>query len=148
MTRPILTAPALLLALAATTAHAQDHDNPAQPGTHELGATVDAFTDTEGEKLYRIACSGCHGPGGGGAWGAAKYPPLAGNQRLSSARYPVNLIIEGNGAMPSFADWLDDEQVASVVNYIRTNLGNRYEDEITAEQVARMRREFAEIDGG
>lgn len=138
----------LMLVLGTAPALAQDHENPRTPGHEDLGATIDAFTDTDGETLYRRACSGCHGPGGGGAYGAADYPALAGNPRLSSARYPVNLIVEGNGAMPSFAEWLDDEQIASVVNFLRTNMGNDHDGEISAEDVARMRADFAESDGG
>lgn len=139
---------AAFVALVSLPAAAQDHDNPAKPGTHELGATVDGFTDREGAVLYRRACSGCHGPEGGGAYGAAAYPPLAGNPRLASTRYPVNLILEGNGAMPHFGDWLDDEQIASLVNYLRQELGNEYEGELTAAEVARMREDFADLDGG
>lgn len=145
--RPFLSL--LMLASAvALPAVAQDHDNPAKPGTHELGATVDGFTDSEGADLYRRACSGCHGNEGGGAYGAAAYPPLAGNPRLASARYPVNLILEGNGAMPEFGDWLDDQQVASLVNYLRGDLGNDYEGTVSAAEVTRMREEFADLDGG
>ncbi|WP_051242034.1 c-type cytochrome [Stappia stellulata] len=129
-------------------AWSQDHDAPARPGTHDLGSTVDRFTDTDGATLFRRACSGCHGSDGEGVSGAAAYPALAGNARMSTARYPVNLILEGNGAMPSFAEWLDDSQVAAIVNFLRSNLGNSYQGEVTAEAVARMRKEFAELEGG
>lgn len=139
---------AIAICLAAATVKAQDHDNPSNPGTHDLGATTENFTDTDGAALYQKACSGCHGADGGGAYGAAAYPALAGNPRIGSARYPVNLIIEGNGAMPSFAKWLDDGQVAAVTNFLRSNLGNTYEGDVTSDDVARMRKEFAELDGG
>jgi mono/diheme cytochrome c family protein len=127
---------------------AQDHENPRTPGQSDLGATTEAFTDTDGETLYRRACSGCHGPGGGGAYGAGQYPALAGNARLSSARYPVHLIIEGNGAMPSFGEWLTNGQIAAITTYIRSNMGNDHAGAVTAEDVARMRADFADSDGG
>ena len=50
--------------------------------------------------------------------------------------------------MPAFADWLDDEQVAAIVSYIQTNLGNDYEGDVTAEEVKRMRAEFADLEEG
>ncbi len=127
---------------------AQEAQSEVDAGRRDLGATTDAFTDTEGETLYARACSGCHGPEGEGAYGAGKYPALAANPRLGTARYPANLILEGNGAMPSFADWLDDEQVASLINYLQTELDNDYEGEVSAEDIARMREEFAELEEG
>ena len=143
----------LAIALAAVSvsslALAQEEEGPAQgPGSEELGATVDVFTQADGETHYLTACSGCHGRSGGGAYGAAQYPALAGNARLEVARYPVNLIVEGNGAMPSFAEWLDDEQVAAVTNYIRSELGNGYADAVSSDDVARMREDFAKLDEG
>ncbi|MFP7674289.1 c-type cytochrome [Marivita sp. S0852] len=144
--QPIIFATAL--SLMAVPIAAQDHDTPVQPGTQDLGATTDMFTDTDGATLYRRACSGCHGAKGEGAYGAASYPALAANARLNAIRYPVNLILEGNGAMPSFADWLNNEQVAAVTNYLRHNLNNEYQGDVTAEDVARLRKEFADLDGG
>jgi len=140
---------AFILALTvAPMVSAQDKAPSKAPGSEELGATTDVFTQTDGETIYGTACSGCHGPGGGGAFGAAQYPALAGNAKLEVARYPVNLVVEGNGAMPAFGDWLDDEQIAAVVSYIRTAFGNDYTDEVSAEDVARMREDFADLDEG
>ncbi|WP_299784508.1 cytochrome c [uncultured Marivita sp.] len=139
---------AVVLLLSGGAVLAQNDGNEAQQGGHDLGATTESFTDTDGATLYRRACSGCHGPDGGGAYGAAAYPALAGNARMGSARYPINLMIEGNGAMPSFADWLNDDQIAAVANFLRSNLGNDYEGEVTADEVAQMREEFADLDGG
>lgn len=138
----------ILSLMVAPMTSAQDKAPSTGPGSEELGATTDVFTQSDGETIYLTACSGCHGNGGGGAYGAAQYPALAGNPRLEVARYPVNLVVEGNGAMPAFGDWLDDEQVAAVVTYIRTALGNDYSDEVSAEDVARMREDFADLDEG
>jgi mono/diheme cytochrome c family protein len=139
----------LVTGLAASMALAQEsEDQFAKPISEDLGASTENFTQTDGEDLYMTACSGCHGERGGGAYGAANYPALAANARLGTARYPVNLMIEGNGAMPSFAEWLDDEQVAAIATYIRTNMGNSYPEPVTAEDVARMRQNFADLDEG
>ena len=150
MRRRVFPTSALLAALCMGPTHglAQDDSSSVDAGRRDLGATTETFTVTEGETLYARACAGCHGPEGQGARGAGQYPALAANPRLGSARYPVNLILEGNGAMPSFADWLDDAQVASLVNYLQTRLENDYSGALTAEDVARMRAEFADLKEG
>lgn len=137
----------LLLALALP-AGAQEDNSQVDAGRRELGSTTEKFTDNEGAELYRRACSGCHGPEGEGAYGAGKYPQLANNPRLGHARYPINLILEGNGAMPAFDEWLDDAQVAAIVSYLQTHMGNDYGGEVSPEEVKRMRAEFADLEEG
>ena len=39
-------------------------------------------------------------PDGKGAVGAGRYPPLAKNENLETASYPVYLVIHGQKAMP------------------------------------------------
>ncbi|MGR3512047.1 MAG: c-type cytochrome [Paracoccaceae bacterium] len=146
--RLIATLGTALLVTAPTMGLAQNEDSPVDAGRRDLGATLEVFTDQDGATLYARACAGCHGNEGEGAYGAGKYPALAANQRLGSVRYPVNLIIEGNGAMPSFAAWLDDAQIAAIVEHIRTSYGNDYPEAVTAEEIAEMRAAFAELDGG
>jgi mono/diheme cytochrome c family protein len=41
--------------------------------------------------------------------------------------------------MPWFADEMDDDQVAAVVNYTRTHFGNRFGASVTASDVERLR---------
>jgi mono/diheme cytochrome c family protein len=41
--------------------------------------------------------------------------------------------------MPAFKTALDDEQIAQVVGYIRTNFGNAYPAKVTAAQVKALR---------
>ena len=74
-----------------------------------------------------------------GAIGAGAYPALAGNANLETPDYPIYLIINGQKAMPPVGDVMDDAQIAAVVNYIRHNLGNNFEGESTAEDVAAAR---------
>lgn len=127
---------------------AQEDNSQVDAGRRDLGSTTEKFTSEDGAELYRRACSGCHGPEGEGAYGAGKYPALAGNPRLGNARYPVNLILEGNGAMPSFADWLDDAQVAAIVSFLQANLDNDFDADVSTEEVKRMRAEFADLKEG
>jgi mono/diheme cytochrome c family protein len=42
--------------------------------------------------------------------------------------------------MPPFGDRLSDEQIAAVVNYVRTHFGNDYRDRVTAREVQDARR--------
>jgi mono/diheme cytochrome c family protein len=88
-----------------------------------------------GEQLFTHICQGCHMPDGRGAVGAGHYPALASNPRLASAAYPVVMVINGRGAMPSFGSGLSDAQIADVVNYVRTHFGNAYIDTLKPEDI-------------
>ncbi len=110
-----------------------------------FGGAIDAST---GEAVYQHVCQGCHMPGGTGAVGAAAIPALAGNKKLASSGYPVYVILNGLGGMPWFngdlknpegAGVLSDQQVALVVNFIRTHFGNAYSDPVSAADVAAVR---------
>ena len=41
--------------------------------------------------------------------------------------------------MPGFGGFLDDAQVAAVVEYVRTHFGNNYTDKISADDVKLLR---------
>ncbi len=97
------------------------------------------FTEAGGEAVYAAACAGCHMADGRGAVGAGRYPALAGNEHLADAAYPIALVLHGAGAMPPFARTLSDDQVAAVVGFIRSHLGNAYPDAPTAAEVAAAR---------
>jgi mono/diheme cytochrome c family protein len=97
------------------------------------------FTQRDGEQIYRSVCQGCHMPDGQGAVGAGAYPALAANRRLESSGYAALLVINGQRAMPPFGRMLDDEQVAAVVNYVRTHFGNALIDAVSAADVKNLR---------
>lgn len=106
------------------------------------GATFsqgDKFTEQTGQALYSNVCQACHMDQGQGAVGAGKYPPLAKNDNLESSGYPVYVILHGQKGMPPVGEMMSDEQVAAVVNYVRTHFGNDYKDEVTTEDVAGAR---------
>jgi mono/diheme cytochrome c family protein len=44
----------------------------------------------------------------------------------------VFLVIHGRKGMPPFGSLLTDQQVAAVVNYIRTQFGNDFPDAVSA----------------
>ena len=106
------------------------------------GATFsagDKFTEQTGEALYANVCQACHMDQGQGAIGAGRYPPLAKDANLEASGYPVTLVLHGQNAMPPVGQMMSDEQVAAVVNYVRTNFGNNYTDAVTAQDVADQR---------
>ena len=98
------------------------------------------FIEKSGEELFANVCRGCHMPDGKGATGAGTYPSLAGNGNLESSGYPVGIVVNGQRGMPPFGAMMDDDQVAAVVNYVRTHFGNSYRDAVTAEDVRAVRR--------
>src|SRR3984893_8567722 len=122
-------ASALTLALAATASVVQAQS----PGA--FSSSPFRFTHQDGEAIYRNVCAGCHMPDGRGAVGAGAYPALARNAKLEAAGYPVLLVVNGQKAMPAFGRVLDDNQLAAVVNYIRTNFGNAYTDRVSTDDV-------------
>lgn len=90
-----------------------------------------------GQQLYTMACATCHQPHGGGVPGVA--PPLAGSEWVGGP--PERLIrivlnglygpIQVNGqtwnlSMPTFGAYTDEE-VASVLSYVRRAWGNAAE---------------------
>lgn len=106
------------------------------------GATFsdgDNFSEKTGQELYANVCQACHMDQGQGAVGAGKYPALAKNENLESGGYPVYVILHGQKGMPPVGSMMSDDQVAAVVNYVRTNFGNDYKDPVTAEDVAGAR---------
>ncbi len=97
------------------------------------------FGEQDGASLYRAVCQSCHMPAGQGAQGAGMYPALARNPRVAASRYVASNVLHGRRGMPAFKNALSDEQVAQVVNYVRTHLGNDYQDPISAADVKSLR---------
>lgn len=106
-----------------------------------------------GSEVYANVCAACHQPGGEGVPGA--FPPLAGSDWVTGdPEIPVRIILHGlagpvevqgvsyNAVMPGWGQKLSDSEIASVVNYIRTNWGNSAES-IDAGLVQRIRENTA-----
>ena len=134
---------AVLAAALALSAPANAADDaalaPLPGGSKPLGR----FDQHGGENLYRAICQGCHMPDARGAQGAGAYPALAANPRLASGAFPATRVLAGRGAMPALANSLTDEQVADVVNFVRSHFDNHYADTITARDVAGFRASLA-----
>jgi len=92
-----------------------------------------------GEAVFKNICQGCHMANAEGAVGAGMYPALAKNAKLEVAGYPVAVIVHGQKAMPPFGGLLSDQQIADVVNYVRTHFGNSYKDKVTPADVKAQR---------
>lgn len=93
----------------------------------------------DGAELFRRNCMACHMAEGEGAQGAGRFPALANNQALTAAGYPIYVVLNGLGGMPSFNGILSDEEIAAVVTYVRTHFGNQYNDIVKPDDVALMR---------
>lgn len=92
-----------------------------------------------GKEIYETVCISCHMAEGKGAQGAAQFPAFENNMRLIAGEYPAHIVLYGQKGMPGFGNYLDDNQVAEIVNYIRTHFGNEFAADFTAEKVAKMR---------
>ena len=102
-----------------------------------------------GEKLYNQQCATCHLADGKGH--APYIAPLVGNPVVhdTDPTSLVNIVLNGSArvvvagmpdayCMPQFRVLMKDEEVAQVVNYIRSSWGNRAAA-ITGDQVAKIR---------
>lgn len=72
-----------------------------------------------GKEIYNLACASCHGVG---LSGDKDFPPLGPGsdaQELSDARL-ARQISQGEDAMPAFGGTLSQEQIAAVIDYLRT----------------------------
>jgi mono/diheme cytochrome c family protein len=134
----------IILSLASIgTLHAQSSDNALYTPTN--------IGNANGEQIFHSICQGCHMPDAKGATGAGAYPALTGNPKLASPQYMAAVILFGRHDMPAFVTkpdvqhgfffgntTLSDEQIAEVINYVRTHFGNTYSNQITAAEVAAM----------
>ena len=125
---------------------------PGSNATKPQPLTATELTMKQGANVYSANCSACHNSNGKGinelAAGLANNPAL----QSASAQSAMTTILEGgrgavtlnnptSGAMPSFAWKLSDQQVASVLNYIRNSWGNAA-PEVKADEVAKVRKDL------
>lgn len=93
-----------------------------------------------GQVLYGQYCASCHQANGQGL--AGTFPPLAGHVQEILAKkdgrtYLIDVVLFGlagqikvkgqtyNGAMPAWEAQLKDDQVAAILNFLASNLGNK-----------------------
>lgn len=120
----------------------------------ETAAASAGAGPADGLRVFDDTCIACHGADGEGK--PEKFPPFAGNHDLFlSPDFPAMVALNGiegqievdgqafDNVMPPF-DFLSDEEIAAVVNYIRSAWNNdtiRPADfpEVTADEVAALR---------
>lgn len=105
----------------------------------------------DGGALFAANCAACHQATGAGI--PQVFPPLAKSEWVDgSASVLAKIVLHGitgeinvagntyNGAMPAFADSLDDEQIAAILTHIRSSWDNTG-DAVTADTVQAARAE-------
>ena len=108
---------------------------------------------SEGHTLYFRYCSSCHQDDGHGAGG--RFPSLVETDWVTGDKSRlINIVLEGmegiievkgvsfNGIMPKH-NFLKDDEIATILTYIRTNFGNEA-SAITTDDVAKVRRSSTE----
>lgn len=118
------------------------------------GAATGAGGDAKkGASLYSANCAACHQENGQGMPGV--FPPLVDDPVVTDEdpTEHIRIVLEGlqgreiNGVsyaspMTAFADVLNDDEIAAVINHERTSWGNSAPT-ITAEDVAKIRQAIA-----
>jgi mono/diheme cytochrome c family protein len=99
------------------------------------------FEEQGGAALFASVCAGCHQPDASGASGGAAYPALSGNGNVASADYMERLLLNGQRGMPPVGQMMTDQQIADVINYVRTHFGNAYGEAVSPEDVEAARRQ-------
>jgi cytochrome c6 len=77
----------------------------------------------DGKTVFAKNCAACHQANGAGISGV--FPALKGNAFVQGgAGAVIETVLKGRAGMPTFATALDDEQLATVLSYIRQSWGN------------------------
>lgn len=126
---------------------------PANKPTLHAASSAPAFApkeaNTPGGRIYAAVCAACHMPNGSGV--AGMQPPLAGSKVVAGAdEQLINVLLKGPAAvlppnrekfqnvMPPFGAVYSNDDIASVINYIRANFAPGA-PRVTADQVAAQR---------
>jgi len=118
-----------------------------RPSPYASSAAPAGPTDP-GEQVYQSVCAACHQPTGQGLPGA--FPPLAGSEfATGDADTMIRIVLGGvsgpltvkgqkyNALMPP-PPGLDDEKIAAVLTFVRSNFGNK-SSKVDKAQVAALR---------
>ncbi len=105
-----------------------------------------------GQAIYLRTCSACHGPEGEPF--APVFPPLSGSEWLKGEPdRAIKIVLGGlageitvkgktyNGLMPAQGELLNDEEIASLLTYLRSSWGLR-EEAVSVEKVKAIRSNF------
>ena len=103
---------------------------------HGQSISIAGAAGANGSAIYASKCASCHQANGQGLPGA--FPPLAKNAVVTGDATKVSKIVlngltgavtvDGktyNGAMPAWKGQLSNAEIAAVITYIRSNVGNK-----------------------
>lgn len=107
-----------------------------------------------GKKIFAANCQTCHQANGLGV--AGQYPPLAGSEIVNGgSRRPAMVVLKGlqgpvtvkgmkfgSAVMQPWDKTLNDQKIADVLTYVRSEWGNNASP-VSAEQIAALRKELA-----
>jgi len=107
----------------------------------------------DGQQLYALYCSACHGADGKGATGGA-FPPLAGSEWVhGNPKRSVAIVLKGlhgpievggkayNLEMPPQGAVLGDDQIVAILNFVHNAWGNKGQ-EVKRDHIRVTRSEF------
>jgi len=132
----VLTIIAALLIWAVYYLYADYSPMPSALGDSRVAEDFAVPVVADGGQLYTANCVACHQAGGNGLPGV--FPPISGSEWVE-AEDPGILIkiilhgvegpltvegVEYKGSMPYFHDKFSDQEIAAVVNHLRTHFGN------------------------
>lgn len=145
----VLTVIGVLLLWAVWYLYSSYNPMPASLGDDRVAADFAVPVSADGGQLYTANCVACHQATGAGVPGV--FPPLAKSEwTTSDPGVMVRIVLHGihgpltvegakyDGEMPHFQDKFSDEEVAAVINHVRTSFGNSA-SEIDAQYVAKVR---------
>jgi len=128
---------------------------PGQTPNAEAAGQTTEKAQVSGATIYTSKCSVCHQANGQGMPGV--FPPLVKSEYvLGDPTIPVRIVLHGmqgpvevlgqtyHGAMPAWANQLNDDEIAAVVSYVRNELGGNTAEPVDADFVAKLRQETAE----
>ncbi len=99
-------------------------------------ASLPVAAQDPGESLFLNNCAECHQRDGKGIPNI--YPALADSEVVRGSGVDVALVLLiGRGEMPSFGGAISNEDMASIINYVRNAWGNSGE-EISAQTIATL----------
>ena len=117
--------------------------------THPDTTKTAVSAEAKGMQLYTSRCASCHQFNGLGM--GAEFPPLTGTEWVTGDKGRlIRLVLGGlsgeievngvvyEGAMPPWGGFLDDEQIATLLTYIRSSWGNDASS-VSVEEVGRVR---------
>jgi mono/diheme cytochrome c family protein len=124
---------------------------PLEIKENDPNTPIDPAIMAEGKVQFAL-CMACHSPAGAGVPGLA--PPLAGSEWvLGPVENPIRIVLRGLGGPIKVKDvdynlpapmapaaYLTDEQISSVLTYVRNSFGNKA-SAVSADQVKAFRSE-------